>query len=320
MSKSIIIPILTALIIGIHAVSGATRTGNKSEWPVVQLRPTPNANLSLLFDSGIRPYRFPRMENYALEAKHIRVVLIQSSEVHLPEFGAEMLDIDVKANSLLSSIVLKNSPTTLPESRKEMLPWVKHGTDPERTEIDLDSFLNAVEKDYRGYNYGPNAIDHNFSIAWKDENAVKYVVWFQQARHPVTPLALHMGITFPLTPIQASTSYNIPIPPPPGYENVDMTAPKDFGPDNPPDDPEIERVRKAGVMPDYSMLPKEKIQAGEPPPSQTTMAPLSPAQSPVLKPAPEQPSTSSSAWLWWLGALALAVLSFFANVLRKRRH
>lgn len=46
-----------------------------------------------------------------------------------------------------------------------------------------------------------------------------------------------------------------------------------------------------------------------------------PSKQPVVAPQAEPPSTSSSAvWMWWLGGLALVVLTFIANAFRKRRH
>lgn len=306
-----------------HSAHGATRTGNHDAWPVYEIRPRADANLKDIFDAGLRPYRFPSLEKTLLECKHFRARIVQPGGTSLPEFPAELARIDVEAQGFIAEIEFANVPMTLSESKQEMLKWIRFGTRPARTGADLESFLAAVKLDYRGYNFGPSAVDHDFSINWEDENRVVYGVWFQQARHPVTPLAVRMKIGFPLTPIQAGTSYDIPIPPPPGYENVDMTAPRDFGPDSPPEDPEVERVRKAGVMPDYSMLPKEKIRSGILPPGHTTMPPLPPQRTtpepPVTIPKPPPPPASSAAWMWWFGGLVLAVLAFIVSALRKRR-
>jgi len=305
-------------------VNGAVRTGDSSQWPENNIKLSPSGSLSELFAAGLRPYRFPRMENSQLEFKHSRIKFIQADSVALPSFATEWADVTVLDGGLLSSIVLKQFPMTLPACRAEMLRWIPFGTRPVRTSNDLDEFLKAVAKDYRGYNYGPQAIDHDFRLVWKDSKGLSYAVWLQQARLPETPLLVQMQVGWERPEIQERSLYNIPIPPPPGYENVDMTAPKDFGPDSPPEDPEVERVRKAGVMPDYSMLPKEKIRSGVLPPGHTAMPPLppqraAPIEPPVAKPAAEQPTAPSTAWLWLVGGLALAVLIFIANTLRKRR-
>jgi hypothetical protein len=290
------------------AAIGATRTADRSHWQVVEIRLTANETLRDLFDAGLRPYRFPTLEKTLLEAKHLRVRLVQADGVALPEFQAELAGIEVKADWLIAELEMANAPMTISEARTEMLRWIQFGTMPKRSEAELDSFLAAVAANYIDYNYGPNAIDHDFRIYWSDVKNITYVVWFQQARHPATPLAVHMKIRLPLTPAQARKSFDVPIPPPPGYENVDMTAPRDFGPDSPPEDPEIERVRRAGVMPDYSVLPEKRIRSGVLPPGHMEQA---------VEAAAARPSSAS--WsVWWFVVIATAVIAIGAYAFRKR--
>ena len=292
-----------------ESAQAAIRTGNQAGWSRDELRLTKEGLLGDLFDSGLRPYRFPRMETSSLEFKHSVTFVSQSDGIKLPRFFTETADISVLKGGLLGYVTLKQPPMKLAECRNEMLHWIQFGVNPKRTEIELDLFLKSVESDFRGYNYGPGSIDHDFRLSWRDANNISYVVWFQQARLPGTPLAIYMSISWNRTPIQSSASYDIPIPPPPGYENVDMTAPKDFGPDNPPEDPEIERVRKAGRIPDYSTLPKEKIRSGILPPGHTTV----PGQRTAA------PIASFSTWIVWIGGLALALFCFIAYALLKKR-
>jgi hypothetical protein len=290
------------------AAIGATRTADRSHWQVVEIRLTANETLRDLFDAGLRPYRFPTFETTLLEAKHLRVRLDQPDGVALPEFQAELARIEVKADWLIAELEMANAPMTISEARTEMLRWIQFGTIPKRSETELDSFLAAVAANYIDYNYGPNAIRHNFRIYWSDVKNITYVVWFQQARHPATPLAVRMKIRFPLTPAQAGKSFDIPIPPPPGYESVDLTAPKDFGPDSPPEDPEIERVRRAGVMPDYSGLPEKRIRSGVLPPGHMEQAVVAAAARP-----------SSASWsVWWFVVIGTAVIAIGAYAFRKR--
>jgi hypothetical protein len=307
MNRLICILLLLGLVGFRCAAFGATRTADRSDWAAVEIRLTANETLKDLFDAGLRPYRFPTFETTLLEAKHLRVRLDQADGVALPEFQAELANIEVKADWLIAELELANAPMTISEARTEMLRWIQFGTMPKRSEAELDSFLAAVAANYIDYNYGPNAIRHDFRIYWSDVKNVTYVVWFQQARHPATPLAVHMKIRFPLTPAQARKSFDIPIPPPPGYENVDMTAPKDFGPDSPPEDPEIERVRRAGVMPDYSGLPEKRIRSGALPRGHMEQA---------VEAAAARPSRVSSA-VWWLVGMATVVIAMGAYASRK---
>jgi hypothetical protein len=316
MNRLLIIMAMFAGLMLKHPAHGATRTGKHDSWPVYEIHPIAGIKLKDIFDAGLRPYRFPSFEKTLLECKHFRARIVQFDGISLPEFPTELARIDIEAQSLIADIEFRNVPMTLSESKQEMLKWIRFGTRPVRTDVDLESFLAAVKLDYRGYNYGPNAIDHNFSINWEDKNGVVYGVWFQQARHPVTPLAIHMSISFPLTPLQAGTSYDIPIPPPPGYEHVDMTAPRDFGPDSLPEDPEIERVRKAGVMPDYSMLPKEKVRSGILPTRHVAGSSPSEQQIDATK---STPNSISSLSIWVLVSFAGIALIYIVKSLTKRR-
>lgn len=284
--------------------NGAERTADFSQWPDHTVKLSTSGSLRELFEAGLRPYRFPRLENSQLEFKHCRISFIQSDEILLPAFATEWADVTVLDGGLLGSIVLKQSPMTLSACRAEILRWIPLGTNPVRTTNDLEEFLEAVAKDYRGYNYGPQAIDHDFRLVWKDSGGLRFAVWLQQARLPETPLLLKMQVSWERPEIQERSLYAVPIPPPPGYENVDMTAPKDLGPDSPPEDPEVGRVRKAGVMPDYSMLPKEKIRSGVLPPGLTKVTPQGVA--PIITPAPAEEHGSSTHWLVWTILIAAA--------------
>ncbi len=307
MNRLICIFLVVGLVGFRFSASGATRTTDRSDWAAVEIRLTAKETLKDLFDAGLRPYRFPTFETTLLEAKHLRVRLDQADGVALPEFQAELANIEVKADWLIAELELANAPMTISEARTEMLRWIQFGTRPKWSEAELDSFLAAVAADYLDYNFGPNAIRHSFNIRWSDVSNITYEVWFQQASHPATPLAVRMKIRFPLTPAQARKSFDIPIPPPPGYENVDMRAPKDFGPDSPPEDPEIERVRRAGVMPDYSGLPEKRIRSGALPRGHMEQA---------VEAAAARPSRVSSA-VWWLVGMATVVIAMGAYASRK---
>ena len=300
---------------------GAVESTVWSQWPEQKVRLSPEGSLRELFAAGLRPYRFPRMENSQLEFKHSRVTFIQSDGIELPTFDTEWADVSVLDGGFISSIVLKQRPETLPTCRAEMLKWLPFGSNPKRTITELDEFLKAVAKDYRGYNYGPNAVDHDFRLIWMDSNGLRFTVWLQQARLPKTPLLVQMQVGWKRPEIQERHLYTVPIPPPAGYDDVDMTAPKDFGPDNPPPDPEVERVMKAGVMPDYSTLPKDRIRSSEAPSGRATM-PLLPSEGKIPNEAPgagpllESSKATSITWLWWMGGIAL-VISIWVVVSRR---
>jgi hypothetical protein len=229
-------------------------TNEMLNWPEKAVKLSGSGSLGELFDAGLRPYRFPRMEASQLEFKHLRISLVQADGIILPTFTTEWADVSVLHEGMISTMVMSQPPMNLAACRAEMLHWIPFGNNPKRTVAELDAFLKAVEDDYREYNVGPNAITHDFRLAWKDAAGLKYVVWLQPALQPEKPLRVQMQVAWPRSERQKRTLYESPIPPPPGYEHVDMTAPKDFGPDSSPVDPEVERVMKEGRMPDYSQL------------------------------------------------------------------
>lgn len=294
--------ILILFLGGLASQTSRADQPDRSNWPVREIRLSPQGTLKDLFDSGLRPFRFPSLERHSLEVKHVRSIVVQPNGFKLPQFEAEIIDITVLANGLLSAIEFYNQTRTIEEARREMLRWMHLGNMPKRTEADLDAFLKAVANDYMNYDDLGKGMTHNFVIRWQDENKIDYNVWFQKGRNPAKPLCVSMKIGFPRTPREASSHYSEPVPPPPGYEDADMTAPKDFGPDSPPRDPEVERVIKEGVMPDYTDLPKKRIRSKILPPGH--------------HPVPEEVPLGASWWPWAVGGVFVVVTLFL--LLKKR--
>jgi len=282
MNKLPFLVILIFFLCGLVSQTSRADEPERSSWPVREIRLSPQGTLKDLFDSGLSPFRFPRLETGLLESKHIRAIIVQPDGTKLPEYEAETIDIRVVSNGLLADIELQNQTRTLEDARREMLRWMHLGNMPKRTEAELDFFLKAVSNDYMNYDDLGKGTTHDFSIHWIDESKIRYVVWFQKGRNPSKPLCVSMKIGFPRTPREASSHYSEPVPPPPGYEDTDMTAPKDFGPDSPPRDPEVDRVIKEGVMPDYSNLPKKRIRSKILPPGNRAV-----------------PEESQPGALWW---------------------
>ncbi|MGC4016398.1 MAG: hypothetical protein QM755_18035 [Luteolibacter sp.] len=80
-----------------------------------------------------------------------------------------------------------------------------------------------------------------------------------------------------------------PIPPPPGYENVDIAAPKDLARILHHVIRKWERVMEEGVMPKYNNLPPRK---------NTTAS----------EPVDQQPETTGKPWWLWLAVGGTVVL------------
>jgi hypothetical protein len=286
-------------------VKGRDFPPNKSDWPLVEIRLSPKGTLKDIFDSGLRPYRFPSLESSMLEVKHVKAVVVQPNGFKLPVYEAQTITMHPVTGGMLLDMEFQNPRRNLEDSRVEMMRWIHLGNLPKRTEVELDEFLAAVKEDPIMYNRLGGGFTHNFAIRWQDENKIDYNVWFHQIANVEKPLAVFMKIGFPLTP-RESDSYSIPIPPPPGYEHVDMTAPKHFGPDPMPRNPNQE---EATIMPDPFPPYARDVR---PPPS---------SYNSVRRPAPDEPEKANQrpVMLWWLvGAVAFVGIFLMVNSIAKK--
>jgi hypothetical protein len=291
---------LIACVILAYPLLFLATASDHQEWDSYDIRLSASEKLEDIFHSGLRPYRFPSLENSELEVKHLRARIITPDGEVLPTFDAEWLQINVHPQGLVSVLEFGNSEQPLSESRVEMLKWIPLGKEPRRTESELDQFLELVRKNPRGYDYGQTGVTHKFAIQWHDPANIFYGVWFHNCHNPKTPLAIYFAVSFPLKPRDANSFYDIPIPPPLGFEDVDMKAPRHFGPDSPPPAPEVERVMRAGKMPDYSHVEKYP-------------RPAQPAQS------AQSPDPNGWNACFWLITVTLALIACFGLSWRRHR-
>jgi hypothetical protein len=296
------------------SVKAATRSADKSDWPRIEIRLSPGGTLKDLFDSGLRPFRHPSLEDSILQVKHIKAIVVQPNGFKLPEYLAETIDISVYGDGTLGQVEFRKEASTFEESRAEMMRWIHLSQRPKRTEKELDEYLAAAKADPMNFSDLGKGFTHEFRIAWHDEHRIRYSLWFLNCANAEKTFAVSMTIGFPSS--LRSESYDIPIPPPPGYEHVDMTAPKDFGPDSEPI-PSMEGWK----MPDYSNYPKMDIRSTIVPPGHTTMPPLAePRRSPRSIVLPPVKSKSSFSVLFWiLGFLAILIAALVVHSVRKRR-
>jgi hypothetical protein len=303
------------LILGVSlSAKGATRTTDKSDWLRMEIRLSPEGTLKDLFDSGLRPFRHPSLESNILEAKHIKAIVVQPDGFKLPEYEAETIDISVYGDGTVCQIEFGKASSTFEECRSEMMRWIHLGQRPKRTEKELDEYLAAAKADPMNFSDLGKGFTHDFSISWRDEHQIAYTIWFLNCANAEKPFAVSMTIGFPIRP--RPSFYSSPIPPPPGYEHVDMTAPKDFGPDSEPI-PSMEGWK----MPDYSNYPKMDIRSNIVPPGHTTKPPLAERRRSravaVLPPVISKPSFSVLVWI--LGLLGILVAALLVQSVRIRR-
>ena len=282
------------------------------KWPRIDLRFSEKGTLKDIFDSGLRPYRFPSLERTSLAIKHVRVTVVCRNGEILPELPAEFIRISPREGGWLSLMELTRYKTTLDEARSLMLPYLaKEG----RTSQELELYLTAVKADYLDYDGMGRGVE-DFKVRWRDTDGPRFVVAFRKAFDPGRPLIFYMSIDWSQvrTPKENRSFYKEPIPPPLGYENVSMQAPEKFGPDSQADILLSQGKPIAGDLPPSEPPSSEALAPTTPVPT-ATPARSSPTPAIARSPAPVVEG-KSPVWPWVVGIAALIMI--VAVVLKAR--
>lgn len=215
------------------------REYDPAKWPQATLKLSQAATLKDVFDSGLRPYRHPGLENTMLEVKHLNLTILLGSSKRLPAVPLEWMNVKVFNNGELIAIEAATPKLSLGQARQEMLKWLPFAEN-DRTEDDLDRYIKAVEADFLDFDDPYRGIPDGCGIGWKEPGfqtmggGPKCGIGFRKTANPTQPLKLYFGFDWGLNRPQKDrgTYRPDPIPPPPGYEHVSMEAPKNFGPDS----------------------------------------------------------------------------------------
>jgi hypothetical protein len=205
---------------------------NPEKWPRHVIKLSEKGTLKDIFDSGIRPFRFPSLERTCLDFKHSKVFLELESGEKFQEINVEYGEIYPLLDGFLSKMELNSPKLTVQQAELQMAPFILKG---KRTREQLIKFLALAAHDPRDYENPYDNDPDGFTTAWNDVEGLRCYVGFKSTFDPKTPVRFVLGIAwdFPIrTPIQQRSFYEIPIPPPPGYESVSMEAPRNFGPDS----------------------------------------------------------------------------------------
>lgn len=210
-----------------------------AKWPAANVKLSNSATLKDLFDSGLRPYRYPGLETSLLELKHLNLTLELGSGKSLPAITTEVFQIKPFTDGEISTIEGFTPKMTLSQAREEMRKWLPFASNG-RTEQDLDKFLAAVESDPLNFDHPFKGITDGFGIGWNESGfgspggGAKCGLGFRKTANATSPLRLYFSLSWLWNrPTKDRQTYGKgPIPPPAGYEAVDMTAPASFGPDS----------------------------------------------------------------------------------------
>ena len=222
--------ILATMVLG-QVVGRGEISYDPNDWPQQTLRLSAEGTLKDVFDAGIRPFRIPSFESWVLGFKHSRLRIRPPEGPLLPEVAVEHAEVRVKLGGLWK-ILIFSPPMTLDQSQEQMSRWLPLI---DKDEPDLSRFLKIVDESFltfddRDVGQAPDG----FSGGWSGENKEMYTVCFQKSYNPRKPLLICVRVFW----IHARPRnerrrfFDVPIPPPEGYEDVSMEAPENWGPDS----------------------------------------------------------------------------------------
>lgn len=264
-----------------------------SDWPQHTLKFSNEGTLKDIFDAGIRPYRFPSLEKSSLGFKHVRVAVLLKSGEQLPAIEVDWGNISPLDGGLLSSVEMTSPDLTIQEAESAMRPFLSKG---EKTIEQLQKFLVLAKSDPINYDDPYNGDSSKFAISWIDPEGPAYDVFLKKTFQSAKPVSIAMKISFfPLrTRRQQRSFYDIPIPPPPGYENVSMDAPRNFGPDS-----AVEIARSKGLPITGDRTPEEYEKQWREA-NDKTRAPK--PKTPAVEPKPKSPD-NYEIWIWLIALI-----------------
>ncbi|WP_159434747.1 hypothetical protein [Rubritalea squalenifaciens] len=209
---------------------GGAEVGRSAEWKSHSLKLDDEGDYRCLFESGMRVYRSPSLETNLLEAKHVRLEIagvVDGREIAVP---VELLHANVYSGGKLERIELISSQLTLAEARELALGYQSLGTFKEE---DLQNHLDRVHGAHvSGAELeGREAVFSLFYQGGREHFISR--CWLEYHRSQTMPLQLKWEFSWrKLRSHQEKQLYRGPIPPPAGFEHVDMEAGDDFGPDS----------------------------------------------------------------------------------------
>jgi len=266
-------------------------------------------SLKDLFDSGLRPYRFPALEKTSVEVGRKRISFVIERGLNTPELPMEYLNAEVLSSGKLSYVRARSIKLELEEAKKLMNDF-SHLV--EFSSKEMNEYLGEVEKEPLTSNISGSPKKFGFTI--ERVNGPRYRVYFVRTFDKSRPLAIRYYISWSSLrkPRERIQFYNVPIPPPEGYEDANMTAPDEFGPMS---SYEVVKLDKNGApsksRPHDKKVPiKGRDYTPDIPKPKKKRVDLTPKVSPVSEP--------SNSWhLWVLASLFLGVLLYLIKINRR---
>lgn len=285
-----------------------------NQWPKVRLQLSPEVTVNDLFAADLHPYLRPNAEHRNLYAKHAHITVVDRDGRAYPSIPADILRTEVRKPWLIASIEIWTPPLTINEARAEMRKWLPITG---RSEKELNDFLRVVENDWLHYDVVNGFTDVvRFADGWHEKDGLKNTLLLRKSWQWQAPLRLCFNLETVTMPSRRSLEdYEGPIPHPPGFEDMDMKAPKDWEADDRFIPVTTESRPAQGTLPPkyQAMNDKAQSKAAAQMPTPAVQAPI-PKKATETKPSKSSnESTSSTPWvvvvvlimatlglLWWL--------------------
>jgi len=224
--------------LGSEAVPRLHNEYDPEKWPEVDMKLSTSATLKDVFDSGLRPYRHPGLETSLLEVKHFNLRITLGSARKLPPVQVELMNLTPYRDGEIATIEGFTPRLTIDQARAQLKMWLPYGENG-RSLADLDSLLGEASKDPMDFDDPYRGVSHGSSMTWKEPGwkerggGAQVVTWLRKTTSPDEPVRLYFKLSWSSNrPLKDRQFYKTPIPPPPGYESVPMSAPEKFGPDS----------------------------------------------------------------------------------------
>lgn len=279
-------------------------------WPEARLEMSEHFIVDDLFVPGLHPFRNPTAEGRVLHCKHAHIQVVDRSGTEFPHMPTDVLRASILHPNLISRMEIWTPPLTIEEARTEMRKWLPFI---ERTEEELDTFLALVDEDWLRYDYVSGVPNTNrFSAQWSDPDGMRMSISLIKSWQWQAPLRLQFRVTAMMDSRYPVQLVEGPIEPPPGHDDADLTAPRNWEADD-----RFVPLTNEFRPPQGELPPRFRSSDGnasETPPKTT------PDYGPVTE-SPENvdKTPESRSWIKWVAGVVVVVLIVVVSVIARSR-
>lgn len=314
MTSRVIIVVVIGLVSS--TATAAPYSDEVMEWPAIRLQLSDEILMDDLFKAGLQPFRRPYREHSTIHVKHVRLTVVDRDGTAFPEIAVDVMRVSVIKPNLISRAELWTPPLTISEARTEMQKWLPMM---DKSESDLESFLSAVEKDWLSYDTTVGSVETlGFGGGWRDEDGFRRTITFMKSWQWQAPLRMQLILSADRMKSRRNNRsyYKIPIPPPSGFEHVNMTAPENWEADDRFVPLTTEPRPPQGTLPPKYQAMNEAAREVESPENEANQSLPSKIETPEDERVQGEVEVSPGFPKWALAVFVVAVLGILALLIR----